>query len=434
MKRRNFIRKAGITTLGALSTPYILPSGRLFAQTGARKANHVIFCLFAGGVRNLESVQKAEGNLMPNILPGTESVSQDLLGSMTALPDPFGIPLSSFGTLFREFRYADGPTGHYNAHASAMTGVYTNADVNIRLRPQFPTIFEYYRKHSSPSKSALKAWWVSDSLGPYPALNFSNYFGYGAEYGANFIQPSSLISGQGYAALGNPKQFSSSELDDASIFRQFADDNFATQFQAGDAGVINEANGTFQIQGFINRMFQEAIEGQHNNPWGIPTGYMNSDMRNIFYAEKVIDEFQPELLVVNMQNVDVCHNNYSSYANNLRQADYALGHLWNFIQNTDGMMNDTILIAAPEHGRNLEANTIIDENGRFALDHTNTETARQIFCLIAGPSGVVNQNSMISQVAGESIDIAPTVANVLGFDQEIPSGMLQGRVLEEAFV
>ena len=42
--------------------------------------------------------------------------------------------------------------------------------------------------------------------------------------------------------------------------------------------------------------------------------------------------------------------------------------------------------------------------------------------------------SVISQVAGESIDIAPTVANVLGFDQEIPAGMLQGRVLEEAFV
>lgn len=433
MKRRSFIRKAGMTAMGAAAAPYILPSGRLFAQTGMRKVNHVVFCLFAGGVRNLESMQKSEGNLMPNVIPGTESISQDLLGSITALPDPFPNPLSSFGTLFKEFRYISGPTGHYNAHATALTGIYSNADVNIRLRPEFPTIFEYYRKHSSPSKSALNAWWVSDSLGPYPALNFSNYSGYGAEYGANFIQPTALISGQGFGALGNPKQFNSSDLDDASMFRQFADDNFATQFQAGDAGVINEQDGTFKIQSFINRMFQEAVAGQHNNPWNIPSGFMSNDMMNIFYAEKIIEEFQPELTVVNMQNVDVCHNNFSSYANNLRLADYALGHLWNFIQSTPGMGNDTILIAAPEHGRNLETNTIMDENGRFAIDHTNTETARQIFCLVAGPNGVVNQDSVISQASGESIDLVPTISHILGFDQEIPTGMLQGRVLEESF-
>lgn len=434
MKRRSFLRKAGMTVLGAASAPYILPSGRLFAQTGSRKVNHVVFCLFAGGVRNLETMHKSEGNLMPNVIPGNESISQDLLGSITALPDPFATPLSSFGTLLKEFRYASGPTGHYNAHATALTGVYTNADVNIRLRPEFPTVFEYYRKHSNPSKSALNAWWVSDSLGPYPALNFSNYFGYGAEYGANFIQPTALISGQGYGALGNPKQFNESELDQASMFRQFADDNFATQFKAGDAGVINGQADTFRIQNFINRMFQEAVAGEHNNPWNIPSGFMSNDMMNIFYAEKVIEEFQPELTVVNMQNVDVCHNNFSQYANNLRLADYALGHLWNTIQNTPGMSNDTILIAAPEHGRNLETNTIMDNNGRFALDHTNTETARQIFCLVAGPNAVVNQNSVISQALGESIDLVPTISHILGFDQEIPIGMLQGRVLEEAFV
>ncbi len=434
MKRRSFIQKAGMSTLGAFSAPYILPSGRLFAQTGARKVNHVVFCLFAGGVRNLESMQKSEGNLMPNMIPGTEPVSQDILGSITALPEAFPSPLSSFGTLFKEFRYTSGPTGHYNAHATALTGVYTSADVNIRLRPEFPTVFEYYRKHSSPAKSALNAWWVSDSLGPYPALNFSNYSGYGAQFGANFIQPTALISGQGYGALGNPKQFSATELERASMFRQFADDNFATQFQAGDAGVINEEDGILKIQAFINRMFQEAVVGEHNNPWDIPAGFMNGDMMNIFYAEKVLEEFQPELTVVNMQNVDVCHNNFSLYANNLRLADYALGHLWDYIQSNPGMSDDTILIAAPEHGRNLEANTVIDQNGRFAIDHTNTDMARQIFCLVAGPGGVVNQDNVISQLSGDSIDLLPTIANILGFDLEIPVGMLQGRVLEEAFV
>jgi len=137
---------------------------------------------------------------------------------------------------------------------------------------------------------------------------------------------------------------------------------------------------------------------------------------------------------VNMQDVDVCHNDFSSYCNNLTKSDYALAHLWDFIQKTPGMANDTILIAAPEHGRNLETNTVIDQNGRFAIDHTNTPVSREIFCLLVGPQGAVKQNQSINQETGESIDIVPTIANILGFDTDIPAGMLQGRVLEEAFV
>ena len=37
-----------------------------------------------------------------------------------------------------------------------------------------------------------------------------------------------------------------------------------------------------------------------------------------------------------------------------------LGHLWNTIQSTAGMAEDTILIAMPEHGRNLEGNGLYD--------------------------------------------------------------------------
>ncbi len=74
MKRRGFIKKATAATAGAFMAPYILPSGRLFAATGTRIVDHVVFCLFAGGVRNLESVHKADGNLMPNTILGSESI------------------------------------------------------------------------------------------------------------------------------------------------------------------------------------------------------------------------------------------------------------------------------------------------------------------------------------------------------------------------
>src|ERR1041385_680787 len=106
MKRREFIQKAALATAGSIVLPYILPSGRLFAATGLRKVNHVVFCLFGGGIRNFESVQKAEGNLMPNMINGTESISADLAEAMDPLPSsPLVMPLQGYGTLFKQFRY-----------------------------------------------------------------------------------------------------------------------------------------------------------------------------------------------------------------------------------------------------------------------------------------------------------------------------------------
>jgi len=56
MKRRKFIQNTVIGSAAAFSIPYILPTGRLFAQTGTKLADHVVFVAFAGGVRQQESV------------------------------------------------------------------------------------------------------------------------------------------------------------------------------------------------------------------------------------------------------------------------------------------------------------------------------------------------------------------------------------------
>ncbi len=432
--RRDFLKKTAIATAGIFAAPYILPSGRLFAATGARKANHVVFCLFAGGVRNWESVQKAEGNLMRHTLAGNETLT--LSQGIDPLPNPTGSPLQNFGTLFKEFRYKIGPTGHYNGHQTAITGVYTAEDLNIKEPPKFPTVFEYYRKHTTPSKSALNTWWISDSLGPYPALNFSKDSNYGALYGANYIQPSTLISQGGYDVLGNPKIFSSAEKNSVKGIRTILDKNFGKSYSSGDAGVVNSETDMALLEAYINTSFTDALNGLYDNPLGINGAIANNDLFNIMIAEKILQQFKPELLVVNMQGVDVCHFDFTQYCNNMRKADYALAHLWNTIQSTPGLMNDTILIAVPEHGRNSTSNTVMDVNGRYAVDHTNDSVSREIFCLVLGPAGVVKQNQVISNVTGESIDVVPSIADILGFYTDIPIGYRgnMGNPLAQAFV
>ncbi len=434
MRRRDFLKKTLTAAAGAVTLPYILPSGRLFAATGARKANHVVFCMFAGGVRNFESVQKAEGNLLRTMLNGTEPITSDIAAAMEPLPNsPFAQPLQNYGTLYKEFRYSTGPTGHYNGHTTAITGTYTQVDLNIRDHPATPTIFEYYRKHNTSSQSAMNTWWVANNLGPYPALNYSKDLNYGAAYGANFIAPTFLISPQGFDALGNMKTFSSAEEAIVTNIKQYVNSNFALQFLDNDAGIINQAQDVKTLQNFILDKFNKAVSGQYVNPWNLASAnIMNNDMYNILFAEEIIKEFKPELLVVNMQDVDACHSDFTGYCNNLRKADYAVAHLWETIQNTPGMANDTIMIVAPEHGRNLVPNSIVDAYGRKALDHSSDATSREIFCLVLGPPNVVKQNNVINSIKGESIDIVPTIANILGFDNSI-AGQLQGSLLVDAF-
>lgn len=433
MKRRKFIRNLGLGTAATIGVPYLLPSGRLFAATGGRKANHVVFCLFAGGVRNLESVHKNDGNLMPYTLKGTEGISSDIISGINFVPPNIGITLQQQGTLYKEFRMKYGPTGHYGAHATAMTGVYTGENLNINANPQYPTIFELYRKHNSPSMSAKNAWWVSNSLGAYAHLNYSTYAGYGADFGANYIQPASIISQEGFDNLGNSRIYNNTEEEKIKALRGFCDAHFSSQYNGAANSITNTEEDKIEIEAFINQCFIEAAAGQFNDPWGIGGGLYNNDMQTVNFAEKIIQEYKPELLVVNMQDVDIAHSNFTLYANNIQKADYALAHLWNTIQNTPGMAEDTILIAMPEHGRNQDGNGLYDGYGREALDHTNDDYSREIFSLILGPSGVVVQDQVFSQEKGESIDIVPTIANVLGFDNDIPGGLLNGNVLTESF-
>lgn len=430
MKRKTFIRNAALTAAGSIAMPYILPSGRLFAATGSRKANHVVFCLFAGGVRNLESMHKAEGNLMKNMLNGNESISPDIASAMTALPQLASTRLQSMGTLFKEFRYNRGPTGHYNGHTTAITGKYTDEAIRLKEPPQYPTVFEYYRKHNSPSQSALNTWWVSNSLGPYPYLNYSVFDGYGAMYGANAIQPLSLVSPDSNTVLGNPVQLSSTEKTKCDMMKEFMDGQFKASTALASSGIKNTPEDAEHLQTFLRQMLTDVSAGLYNNPWGVG---MTGDMFNIYSGIKIMQEFKPELMVINMQDIDIAHFDYTKYANNIRMADFALYKLWEAIQSTPGMANDTVLIVAPEHGRNQVPNSVIDAYGRYALDHNNDAMSREIFCLVVGPSGVVRQNQVISNVQGESVDIVPTIAHVLGFDTDIPFGILDGSPLTQAF-
>ena len=331
----------------------------------------------------------------------------------------------------KEFRYKEGPTGHFNGHTVAVTGNYTNTGLNLRSHPQSPTIFELYRKHNEANTSALNSWWIADQLGSYPFLEYSEHPDYGPLYGANYIAPKSLVS-NGFAAMGSPVDFSTSQEENIARIQNFVNGAFGKDLK--DVGFSNAPSDRAKIKEFYFDLINNTSTNQYTYP--LPNGLMNGDMRTIFYTTEVIKKFKPELTCVNITNIDIAHSDFTAYANNMHRADYAIAHLWKTIQETPGMKDDTIMIVVPEHGRNAAPNNIRDAYGRYALDHTSDASSRELFCLMIGPQNkeVVKYNNTINQVAGESIDIVPTIADILGFKPDIPGGLLPGRVLNEAFV
>jgi hypothetical protein len=445
MKRRDFIKLGGLAAAGTIAAPYILPTGRLFASTGTRLVNHVVFVLFAGGLRNQETVDMqyiasqggtTEGNIMSNILKGN-------LPSQNLIFNPYNAilnrPLAEFGTLFKEVRYAQGPTGHYNGHTVAMTGNYTSTGLNLNVNPDYPTIFEYYRKHMSPEKSALNCWWLSEALGPYPSLNYSRHPEYGAKYGANYLNPLTVFFGDGANLLQNLPEDQPDDITRQDKIKFFLNKSFEGVEAENLPGIIQSAEDRERVAKFIKATANKTLANQIE--WPIPAGLnptqqLNSDLINIAYSWEVLKEFTPELTVINTFSSDVCHNNFTSYINNLHKADYGVGWLWNKIQSNPKLKDNTLLVVMPEHGRNLVPNNIRDNNGFQAIDHTSDDNSRRIFTLVAGPQNVVKQNQVLGSTSnpiGESIDVIPTIAHALGFYPDIPKNLLPGRVLNEAF-
>lgn len=434
MDRRKFIRNVGLAGAAGFAAPYILPSGRLFAASGAPMAEHVVLVMFAGGVRNQEAIEQnylaqsqginSEGNIMYNMLNGTEPPIKKVYGTDGNLPGDTPIPqilsqtLETQGTTFREVESFH--AGHYGGMNSLIQGN-TLFSQGLRQKPLHPTIFEYVRKHRN--EPATKVWFVGDGTGnSTPLMNYSEHPDYGAEYGANFLAPSITFGQMGIDHLSDAKVYHpEEELDPIYKMKVFLDNNFANI-----GGTLDTVRNTEEEKQDIKQFFKYLYE-QGNNI-ATPPLSDSGDLINIGYACEVLKWFKPTLLVVNINDVDSCHADYTNYLKSLHRADHAVGHVWNTIQTQiPEMAGNTTMIITPECGRNLDPNPIRDENDWYAFDHSDNNS-RRVFTQMVGP-GVPAGLSLgsVGNFAAETTDSVPTIAEILGIKAEVEgSGLLSG--------
>lgn len=419
--------------------PYILPTGRLFAATGSQLAQHVVYVMFAGGVRQQESVLQryvsdaqnfpVEGNIMLNMLNGAQPMIKQVYGTDPAgqprgsapIPQILGNTLQTQGTLFPEVRATT--AGHFSGLNTLLTGN-TGVTQGLRQKPVFPTVFEYLRRHTNTPAS--KVWFIGNRIGnSIPLLNYSEHPQYGMQYGANFLAPNVTFSQAGFTHLGNAKVYHpEEELAPMLQMKYFLNNSYNSNGGIALPEIGNSEQEKQEIREFIRQLYMRQAAGQVV----MPPVADNGDLRNVGYACEVMKRFKPALTVINMDAVDGCHSNFTGYLRSLHRADHAVGFLWNYIQTQiPEMANNTIILISPEHGRNLNPNPIQDENDWYAYDHSDQNSLR-VFSLMAGPNVPANLSvGSATNPRGLLTDNVLTIAEILGFKADVQaSGLLAG--------
>jgi hypothetical protein len=436
MKRRDFLKKATLTTAGSFIAPYILPSGRLFAPTGTQLAPHVVLVMFAGGIRNQETVDQlyltqsqytwnpdpsinVPGNIMTNMLSGAAPTSKVVygtgVGGNTPIAPILGTSLQDQGVLFKEVNAI--AAGHYGGSLALLQG---NTDLAQPLleRPKTPTIFEYLRKHGG--YDATDVWFLGNTLrNSVPLYNHSAHSDYGAKYGANMFIPEITFGSQGDQFLRDAKIYHpQDELSPMYKMKYFLDNTYESLLGNSVLDTVgNTEDEKQEIKQFMKDMFDKK---QMNNVTLPPVS--SADGLAIGYACEVMKEFKPALTVVKIDGPDSCHADFTGYLRAIHSADHAVGFLWDYIQSQiPDMAGETVIIATPDCGRNLNPNPIMDiENNFRAFDHSDANT-RRVFSLMAGKSitNEPDQSTDPNNPNSLNTDVAVTIGHILGIEQEM---------------
>src|SRR4051812_43920052 len=163
LSRRDFIRSAAGVAVGST----LLQSPIAYAAA-AMKKRKVVVVTFGGGARDQETFAPEGQENIPHMM-------QEM------------IPQASFFTQVVN----RGILGHYVATASLATGAYETFNNFASVRPNNPTVFEYFRKDLK--RPITDAWVVAPSNG-FNCIGESAHSSYANGLGAGVILPKRLLS------------------------------------------------------------------------------------------------------------------------------------------------------------------------------------------------------------------------------------------------
>jgi hypothetical protein len=359
--RRAFLRDSARMAVGTA-----LLRSKAFSWTAEAPKRKVIVVTFGGGARDQETFAPEGQENIPHMM-------RELIPQSTF-----------FGQVVNR-----GILGHYVATASLATGVYETINNFASLPPEYPTVFEYFRKDLK--RPASDAWVVAPSNG-FNRIGESSHRSYGAGLGAQVILPKHLLS----AAM--------SGSDD---YEHLLRDNYETPFYAPHLG-----GSEFELAQ-VETILKLSVDDFRAHARALSS----PDELSLFIAHRLMREVAPSLLWITMHDIDIAHAGaYSLYIDGIRRTDRLCAELWQTIQSEPEYAGKTTLIILPDFGRDSDD----DAAGNGFQHHRTGDVLSRTTWMMALGHGV--REGVIFDRPIESTDLVPTLGAMLGFSPSLATG------------
>lgn len=340
-----------------------------------KRATKTIVVTFGGGARDEETFMPEGQVNIPHLL-------QEL------------IPQSTFFTQVVN----RGILGHYVATASLATGVYESFNNFAAVRPNNPTVFEYFRKDLK--RPITDAWVVAPSNG-FNCIGESGHSSYANGLGAGVILPKRLLS----AALSSTGE---------GKYEHLLRDNYETPLYAPEVSGPRIELG--QMAEILKLSVAEFTA--HARSLASP------DELSVYIARQLMRHLAPSLLWITLHDIDVAHSgSYSLYLEGIQRSDRLCLDIWNTIGSNPEYAGKTNLFILPDFGRDSDADA--GGNG-FQHHRTGDALSRTTWMMVLGPG--IRQNTIIDRPV-ESVDLVPTLGASLGFSPRFAQGKILPEVL-----
>jgi hypothetical protein len=367
-------RREALRALAACMADWWLPR-QLFAQRTAAarpRDRRVIVVTFGGGVRYEDTLAREGWVNIPHL-------ASDLVPQ---------------GLVYPVARH-EGLTGHFNSTGALVTGTRQNVDAYGSEPPVTPTIFELFRKERAlPPEEA----WLIATNKSFGLMGGSRLRSFGDPYSANVVLPKQMLISTIKAAV-------STNAGPGVEDRRALAERMMVALDEGYEGFgwrVYESNRVLSAD--VKASLGKSLLAYFNDPASPTSG----DELTFFMAKEIMNRFAPSLLVVNFWDIDIAHYGaYSLYLEAIRRTDRLVHELWQHAQASPQYRDRTTLLVVPEMGRDSD----VAGNG-FANHRSGDESCRRVWLVAVGagvPRGAGTERPI------RTLDVAPTVAEMLGF-------------------
>lgn len=384
MSRRQFLNYSatlGVTSL--LVKPKAITEKRL-----PYNGPNVIIIRFGGGVRRRETINSdyTYAPFLCHVLTKRGTLFKNMV-----LDQLEGVNTShGEGTLYIL-------TGKYN-------GFINTGEFNDRFSSQVPTLFEYFRKQFVVKDHQTLLINGEDRTSE-EFYSFSNHHLFGVNYRCQVL---SLYRFKVYLLR---KQIEAGKFTGKELEKKQQELAKLEKFDYRNQGKYTY---TPELSQFWEEWYQYYGDSGLKNPRG--------DQVLTELAIWAIKRLQPKLLMINYNDPDYVHWGFPShYTNGIAVIDRGIQRLVETVETNPQYRHNTIFCIVPDCGR--DANQFLSVPFQH---HFNSPSAHKIFALFVGVG--IKSNQIVDRKVSQ-IDIAPTLARMMGFS----ANYAEGKVLAEVF-